>query len=35
MVNTGVSGDKLGSEANPIVIYEDANDDCGEHHAPQ
>jgi hypothetical protein len=35
MVNTGVSGDKLGSEANPIVIYEDANDDCGKQHTPE
>ncbi|KAI2742740.1 hypothetical protein DTO013F2_8416 [Penicillium roqueforti] len=35
MVNTGVSGDKLGSEANPIVLYEDANDDCGKQHTPE
>ncbi|KAJ5593513.1 hypothetical protein N7537_010417 [Penicillium hordei] len=35
MVSTRVSCDKLGSEANPIVIYEDASDDCGKQHASE
>ncbi|KAJ5244725.1 hypothetical protein N7489_004821 [Penicillium chrysogenum] len=35
MANIRVSSDKLASEANPIFIDADADDDCGEQHTTE